>query len=79
MQRLYEAECEQSTLKQTNSLVGVTENEILLFRNQLKVNFNWNWLWDNFLDFPKAVNPDRGSMVFCKLIFFSIFISDSKC
>lgn len=39
MQRLQEAEREQSSLKQTNSLAGVTENEILLFRNQLKVIF----------------------------------------
>jgi len=39
MQRLHEAECEQSTLNQTNNFAGVAENEILLFRNQLKVIF----------------------------------------
>lgn len=40
MQRLYEAECEQPAMSQTNNLAGLSENEILLFRNQLKVNFS---------------------------------------
>jgi hypothetical protein len=37
MQRLVEAEREQSVLNEAETFAGVTENEILLFRNQLKV------------------------------------------
>ena len=37
MQRLVEAEREQLALTQAESFSGITENEILLFRNQLKV------------------------------------------
>ena len=37
MQRLVEAKREQSVLGQVETFSGVTENEILLFRNQLKV------------------------------------------
>ena len=37
MQRLVEAEREQLALTHAESFSGITENEILLFRNQLKV------------------------------------------
>ena len=37
MQRLVEAKREQSVLGQVETFSGVTENEILLVRNQLKV------------------------------------------
>ena len=71
LQRLGEVEIGQKTLENAGNIAG-TENEILLFRNQLKVSKLQSWT-------KTLKNSIYKSSFYTKSKEYPIYIIDTKC